>query len=323
MIALVRHKIGFALKVKRIDLSGIGIRKLMKRLTRRFDQIGYCAKVFLTSPLKYRQLINYFKVKPIGICFFLCIILSQSCHLNIIHHQKKRNTASGKDSALVNRKSETPKIMSNPWQVGSVSNEAFPSNKKMEFLYEPDLKTGDSKKTRNDWFFSSNFVTTPKKDDFLVPSMKVEEKKTSSPKILSITRSPGLDVQELEPIEILTTSDATGQKDLQPVLMFVEEKATFQGGDLQKFQRYVLQNFKIWDLLQSNVFSGKIIAQFVVGTEGKIENIKILKGLNFGVDNELVRVLQSSPPWKPAKQGGKAVKQRFILPLTIDIKSEP
>ena len=160
-----------------------------------------------------------------------------------------------------------------------------------------------------------------------VPSlpMKTEESKSiqSNAMVAKRSVSVSMETEELEPIEIIVADEKDGKKGIEPVFMYVEEKATFQGGDLQKFQRYILENFKISESVKSYGVSGKVIAQFVVGTEGKVENIKIIKGLNFGADNEMVRVLQNSPPWKPAKQGGKAVRQRFILPLTIDLKLEP
>ncbi len=172
---------------------------------------------------------------------------------------------------------------------------------------------------------AESMESSGKKEEAASLPMKTEESKSIQSNAMAAKRtvSVSMEMEELEPIEIIVANDKDGKKGIEPVFMYVEEKATFQGGDLQKFQRYILENFKISESVKSYGISGKVIAQFVVGTEGKIENIKIIKGLNFGADNEMVRVLQNSPPWKPAKQGGKAVRQRFILPLTIDLKPEP
>jgi len=169
------------------------------------------------------------------------------------------------------------------------------------------------------------FENTAKKAEMVSMPMKTEDSKSIQSKGITPNRSVSvsMEVEELDPIEIIVADEKTGKEKAEPVFLYVEEKATFQGGDLQKFQRYILENFKISESVRSSGISGKIIAQFVVGPEGKVENIKIIKGLNFATDNEMVRVLQNSPPWKPAKQGGKAVRQRFILPLTIDLKQEP
>jgi hypothetical protein len=128
-------------------------------------------------------------------------------------------------------------------------------------------------------------------------------------------------IKELEPIEIVVDEEKELIKD-QPLFMYVEEIATFQGGDLQKFQKYILENFKISESVKNYGASGKIIAKFIVDANGKVGNIKIIKGLNFASDSEMVRVLQNSPSWKPAKQRGKNVPQQFILPLSIDLKTE-
>jgi hypothetical protein len=253
----------------------------------------------------------------------LIIFVFTCCHYQVARHNSPQNTSGAKESAksrktIVSQK-ESP---DSEKKVVNTPNE-LPSEKRMAFVYEPETRIGESKESRTDKFFTSSFLTTPKKDELMTISKKPEEPKLGQPKILALNRTPSIEMQELEPIEILTTDEKEGKKDIQPVFMYVEEKATFQGGDLQKFQRYILENFKISESVQSYGVSGKVIAQFVVGTQGKVENIKIIKGLNFGADNEMVRVLQNSPPWKPAKQGGKAVKQRFILPLSIDLKPEP
>lgn len=172
---------------------------------------------------------------------------------------------------------------------------------------------------------AESMESSTKKEEAASLSMKAEESKSIQKYGMAANRSVSvtMETEELEPIEIIVADERDGKKGVEPVFMYVEEKATFQGGDLQKFQRYILENFKISESVKSYGVSGKVIAQFVVGAEGNVENIKITKGLNFGADNEMVRVLQNSPPWKPAKQGGKAVRQRFILPLTIDLKPEP
>jgi hypothetical protein len=253
----------------------------------------------------------------------LVIFVFTCCHYQVARHNSPQNTSGAKESTKSSETIEPPKESPNSDRKNFNSPNELPSEKRMAFVYEPETRIGESKESRTDKFFTSSFLTTPKKDELITISKKPEEPKLGQPKILALNRTPSIDLQELDPIEIITTDEKEGKKEIQPVFMYVEEKATFQGGDLQKFQRYILENFKISESVQSYGVSGKVIAQFVVGTQGKVENIKIIKGLNFGADNEMVRVLQNSPPWKPAKQGGKAVKQRFILPLSIDLKPEP
>ena len=249
--------------------------------------------------------------------YILVIFIFSCCHHEIARQNKPQNTSGSKKTV------ELQKEPLNPGKKSTGTLNELPRENRMAFVYEPETRIGESKENKKDKFFTSSFLTTSKKDELISTTIKPEEPKFGQPKILSLNRTPSVEVQELDPIEILTTDDKDGKTVIEPVFMYVEEKATFQGGDLQKFQRYILENFKISESVQSYGVSGKVIAQFVVGPQGKVENIKIIKGLNFGADNEMVRVLQNSPPWKPAKQGGKAVMQRFIIPLSIDLKIEP
>jgi TonB family protein len=99
---------------------------------------------------------------------------------------------------------------------------------------------------------------------------------------------------------------------------FEEEPATFRGGDIAAFRNYVQQCIV---LPADYKGSGKVVVQFYVNEHGKIVDIKILKGVNSLLDNEVIRVIQESNKqntWKPAKQEGKLVKQYFVMPVAFN-----
>lgn len=66
--------------------------------------------------------------------------------------------------------------------------------------------------------------------------------------------------------------------------------------------------------------SGKVLVGFDVASDGSIVNIKVLKGIGFGCDEEAVRVVSSMPRWKPGMQNGKAVPVRMTLPIRFEIQ---
>ncbi|MBC7438691.1 MAG: energy transducer TonB, partial [Flavobacterium sp.] len=59
------------------------------------------------------------------------------------------------------------------------------------------------------------------------------------------------------------------------------------------------------------------IVQFVVEKDGKLTDIKILRDLGFGTGKEAIRVLNSSPKWKPGIQNGRPVRVLYNLPISI------
>ena len=50
-----------------------------------------------------------------------------------------------------------------------------------------------------------------------------------------------------------------------------------------------------------------------------MSDVKILKGIGFGADEEAIRVVQNMPRWKPGKQSGRVVNVRFNLPINFQL----
>ncbi len=102
------------------------------------------------------------------------------------------------------------------------------------------------------------------------------------------------------------------------IFTIVEENAMPQGGMLA-FYKYLVDNMRYPALARRNNIEGKVLVQFVVGKDGAISDVKVLKGIGAGCDQEAVRVMEKAPSWKPGKQRGKAVRQRCIIPLSFQI----
>jgi len=64
---------------------------------------------------------------------------------------------------------------------------------------------------------------------------------------------------------------------------------------------------------------GKVYVTFVVGKEGEITDVKVLKGIGAGCDEEAIRVLSGAPNWKPGKQRGRPVRVRMQLPIIFKL----
>ena len=60
---------------------------------------------------------------------------------------------------------------------------------------------------------------------------------------------------------------------------------------------------------------GKVIMQFIVKDNGSITDIKVLRGIGGGCDEEAKRVLENMPPWKPGEMKGKPVSVKFTQPI--------
>ena len=100
----------------------------------------------------------------------------------------------------------------------------------------------------------------------------------------------------------------------------VEIDATFEGGNLNNFNKWVSQNIKYPQIAIETTITGKVYVQFVVNAKGKVENVTVLRGADPALDEEAVRVIKSSPKWSAPIQGGKAVSQLFTLPVIFKLE---
>ena len=104
----------------------------------------------------------------------------------------------------------------------------------------------------------------------------------------------------------------------------VEDVAEYPEG-IQALYQFMSSNLKYPAIAKNKGTEGKVLVEFVVEKDGRITNLKINSGIGDGCDEEAMRVIETSAPWKPAQQRGKKVRQRMILPinfsLTPDAKS--
>ncbi|MBN1952065.1 MAG: energy transducer TonB [Bacteroidales bacterium] len=107
------------------------------------------------------------------------------------------------------------------------------------------------------------------------------------------------------------------QADTDDVYFFVEEMPRFQDGSADEFRMFLAQNMKFPDSAMEYGICGTLYFSFVIDEQGNLGEIEILRRCNPAVDAEIIRVLESSPPWTPGMQRGKPVKVKFTFPLRI------
>ena len=103
----------------------------------------------------------------------------------------------------------------------------------------------------------------------------------------------------------------------------VEVKPTFQGGDVgTAFPKWVYENLQYPQSAKDAEVQGRVVAQFVVGTDGKVGDVKILRGVHPDLDAEVVRVISSSPDWTPGYVKGEPVKVTYTFPVVFKTKGD-
>ncbi|MDD4576682.1 MAG: energy transducer TonB [Bacteroidales bacterium] len=98
------------------------------------------------------------------------------------------------------------------------------------------------------------------------------------------------------------------------IFTVVEENPMFPGGDEARMN-FLRENIKYPQMARESGIQGTVYVTFVVEPSGNITNIKILRGIGGGCDEEALRVVRQMPKWKPGKQRGKSVRVQFNMPI--------
>ena len=100
----------------------------------------------------------------------------------------------------------------------------------------------------------------------------------------------------------------------------VEVKPSFNGGDANEFSKWVNSQLVYPDEAKKNGIQGRVAVQFTVEPDGSVANVKVLRGVNDLLDQEAIRVISSSPKWKPGIQDGQPVRVTFTFPIIYQIR---
>jgi hypothetical protein len=97
----------------------------------------------------------------------------------------------------------------------------------------------------------------------------------------------------------------------------------FHGGD--KPPIYVAGNVVLNDLIQKNLnypdsikktgISGTVLLKLFISDNGKLENVKLIRGIHDVCDKEAVRVAWLLNDWQAAKRWGKPTGLNILLPI--------
>ncbi len=123
----------------------------------------------------------------------------------------------------------------------------------------------------------------------------------------------GKDIADLK--QVVTQAPVEEEK----VFDMIEQMPTFPGG-AGELMKYIAGHLKYPTIAQENGVQGRVICQFVVGSDGGVRDAKVLKTLDPYCDKEALRVIMSLPKWIPGKQNGKAVSVKYTVPIVFRLQ---
>ncbi len=135
----------------------------------------------------------------------------------------------------------------------------------------------------------------------------------------SIVQSAQWESPAPDPIQVEEGPKINSEMPQPEVFTYVEQLPSFPGGD-QAMLAFISKNIHYPSLAKENSIQGKVFCSFVVNENGKIEHIKVERGIGGGCDEEAIRVIRMMPDWRPGKQNGRAVAVRFTLPVKFSLE---
>ena len=127
-----------------------------------------------------------------------------------------------------------------------------------------------------------------------------------------------VEITEETVIEDIVFEEAPEEEVADEIFDIVEDQPTPPGG-MGAFYKYVGKEMNYPNQARRMGIEGRVFVQFVVDKSGHITDVRAIKGIGAGCDEEAVRVLQKAPKWAPGKQRGRPVKVRMILPITFKL----
>lgn len=103
----------------------------------------------------------------------------------------------------------------------------------------------------------------------------------------------------------------------------VENMPEFPDGGMPGLMKYLSANIRYPEAAHKAGTQGRVTVQFVVGKDGSIGNVGILRGVDPNLDAEAIRVISSMPKWKPGTQKGEPVNVRYTVPVMFRLTPEP
>lgn len=97
------------------------------------------------------------------------------------------------------------------------------------------------------------------------------------------------------------------------------EPAEPEGGK-RAFRRYLETNMRYPRIARENGIEGKVTVQFTIEPTGTLTDFRVVRGLGYGCDEEVIRLIREGPRWKPTRRnnepvlGKGKVKLKFVLP---------
>ena len=128
----------------------------------------------------------------------------------------------------------------------------------------------------------------------------------------------GVDEASVEQAEVEQTLPMETDDDPTRTFRVVEELPEFPGGPVA-MMKWLTRNLRYPSSAQQRKVQGRVVAQFIVNTDGSLSDISIVQPVEPSLDREAMRVLRMMPKWKAGQQDNKPCRTMVCIPIVFKL----
>lgn len=98
----------------------------------------------------------------------------------------------------------------------------------------------------------------------------------------------------------------------------VEDLPQFPGG-ASEFMKWLTKNLKYPASAQKKQVRGRVVAQFIVNTDGSVSDLELTEHLEAACDREVLRVLRMMPKWQAGVMNAKPCRTKVCIPIVFNL----
>lgn len=169
-----------------------------------------------------------------------------------------------------------------------------------------------------------------KRDKDEIPMMLPQEKVEELPKseeLHLVDEDVELSQEQPEQQEILEKPEKADEEEQPEVVdmynepvdfRVVEDLPQFPGG-ASEFMKWLTKNLKYPISAQKRMVKGRVVAQFIVNTDGSVSDLELTEHLDNSCDQEVLRVLRLMPKWQAGMMNAKPCRTKVSIPIIFNM----
>ena len=144
--------------------------------------------------------------------------------------------------------------------------------------------------------------------------MDENDREVEKPEVILETEAPEVLDEKLEEV---VPEEEEKNNDVR-LMSEVDQLPQFPGG-MSQLLKWLTQNLKYPERAKVAKVSGKVIVAFIVNTDGKVDDVRLIQRANIDLDNEALRVVKMMPKWESGKSQGKPCRTLVHLPIVFKL----